>query len=327
MVGLVRGRSVLVTGAGGSIGSELCRQIARGDPARLVLLGHGENSIFVIWQELLSSGAACDPVPVIADVRDPARLRQVFARYRPALVFHAAAYKHVPLLEANAGEAVTNNVLGTAQVLRMAEEYAVERLVLISTDKAVNPSSVMGATKRVAELLVNQTAARTGRAFMAIRFGNVLDSRGSVLPSFRAQIAHGGPVTVTDPAVSRYFITIPEAAGLALQAAAIGQTGGTFIVDMGAAVLIADLARELIRQSGQPCEIAYIGLRPGEKLTEELYYSDEVLQPTNHPRLSWTPGRVVAQLPRWLAEQVAMGEDVCARRTLARFVPEYQGAL
>ena len=269
---LIRGRRVLVTGAGGSIGSELCRQIVRCEPAELIILGHGENSIFEIANEL---GAArithhvSRITAVIADIRDTARLAAVFAAHRPEIVFHAAAHKHVPLMEDNVEDAITNNVLGTRNLVETSVAAGVSHFVLISTDKAVNPSSVMGATKRAAELIVQDVAQRTGRAFVAVRFGNVLGSRGSVVPFFQKQIVAGGPVTVTDPEMRRYFMTIPEAVQLVLQAAALGLGGEIFVLDMGEPVYIKDLARDLIRLSGlepdRDIEIRFTGLRPGRE--------------------------------------------------------------
>ena len=281
---LIRGRRVLVTGAGGSIGSELCRQILRCEPAELIILGHGENSIFDIHNELrgwktgslkLEAGTAASKsaassnqhpaskfTPVIADIRDADRLAAVFAAHRPEIVFHAAAHKHVPLMEDNVEDAVTNNVLGTRRLVEASIAAGVEHFVLVSTDKAVNPSSVMGTTKRVAELIVQEAAQRTGRAFVAVRFGNVLGSRGSVVPFFQRQIAAGGPVTVTHPDVKRYFMTIPEAVQLVLQAAALGCGGEIFVLDMGEPVRIADLARDLIRLSG---------LEPGPRHRDPLH--------------------------------------------------------
>ena len=302
---VLRGRRVLVTGAGGSIGSELCRQIARCAPKALILVGHGENSIFGIANELRRRWPALPLRQVIADVRDVDRIGQVFEDHRPEVVFHAAAHKHVPLMEENAADAVTNNVLGTQRVLDACAAHGVERMVLISSDKVVRPASVMGATKRVAELLVAEAARRTGRAYVAVRFGNVLGSRGSVVPMFQAQIARGGPVTVTHPEVRRYFMTIPEAVALVLQAGALGTGGEVFLLDMGDPVRIVDLAVDLIRLSGlRPrvrwpygdpdvegkgktwdIEVLFTGLRPGEKLFEELCVDGEEPVPTLHENI------------------------------------------
>ncbi len=286
---LLKGRRVLVTGAGGSIGSELCRQIARCRPSTLVLLGHGENSIYSITNELRASYPRLRLASVIADVRDRARLDAVFAEHRPEAVFHAAAHKHVPLMEANIPDAVTNNVEGTRNVVEAAEAAGCAQLVLISSDKAVNPTSIMGATKRVAELVVQDAARRSGRRFVAVRFGNVLGSRGSVVPLFQEQIARGGPVTVTHPDMKRYFMTIPEAVQLVLQAAALGHGGEVFILDMGEPVAIVDLARDLIAlsgfQEGRDIDIVFTGLRPGEKLFEELFRPGEDHTRTRHERV------------------------------------------
>ena len=292
---MVRGKRVLVTGAGGSIGSEICRQAAQHGASELILLGHGENSIFRIATELRRWAKANDHVSrftfhaLIADIRDRPRLETIFHHHRPHIVFHAAAHKHVPIMECNVEEAVSNNVLGTRCLIAVAESADVERFVLISTDKAVNPCSVMGATKRVAELLVEAAAARNGRIFVAVRFGNVLGSRGSVSRIFREQIARGGPVTVTHPDMRRYFMTIPEAVQLVLQAAAIGQGGEVFVLDMGEPVAIVDLAHDLIRLSGlevgRDIDIEYIGARPGEKLFEELFADGEVYHRTHHEKI------------------------------------------
>ncbi len=281
------GKRVLVTGAGGSIGRELCRQIARRGPAQLVLLGHGENSIFEILLELQNDYPDLPLVPVIADIRNPERLAQVFQQHQPQVVFHAAAHKHVPLMEANPVEALTNNVLGTHNVVRAALVHHTERFVLISTDKAVRPSSIYGATKRLAEMLVLDAAHETGRAFTVVRFGNVLGSRGSIIPIFKNQIARGGPVTITHPDMYRFFMTIPEAVYLVLQAASMEQGGETFVLNMGEPVRILDLAEDLIRLSGlephRDIEIAFTGIRPGEKLTEELWDEGTPLTKTLHP--------------------------------------------
>ncbi len=286
---LATGETVLVTGAGGSIGSELCRQLARLEPAQIVLLGHGENSIFDTLAELSEHFPTVTAIPVIADVRDRERLRQVFAQHRPYSVFHAAAHKHVPLMEGNIAEAVTNNVLGTRHVAELAAEFGAEHLVLISTDKAVRPTNVMGATKRVAERIVQEIAETHGRKFVAVRFGNVLGSRGSVVPTFLRQIQNGGPVTVTHPEMRRYFMTIPEAVQLVLQAGAFGSGGEVFVLDMGEPVKVLDLATDLIRLSGlevgSDIEIRFTGTRPGEKLYEELFFDAESAIPTDHPKV------------------------------------------
>jgi len=286
---MVRGKRVLVTGAGGSIGLEICKQVAQHGAAELVLLGHGENSIFRAMRDLAAEHPDMTLHPVIADIRDRPRLEAVFRHHQPCIIFHAAAHKHVPIMECNVEEAVSNNVLGTKCLIEVAESADVERFVLISTDKAVNPCSVMGATKRVAELLMEAVAARNGRIFVAVRFGNVLDSRGSVVRIFREQIARGGPVTVTDPDMRRYFMTIPEAVQLVLQAAAIGQGGEVFVLDMGEPVAIVDLAHDLIRLSGlevgRDIDIEFIGTRPGEKLFEELFADGEVYHRTHHEKI------------------------------------------
>jgi FlaA1/EpsC-like NDP-sugar epimerase len=286
----LEGKRVLVTGAGGSIGRELCRQIARRNPAELVLLGHGENSIFEIILELENDYSDLVIHPVIADVRNQERLASIFQQHQPQIVFHAAAHKHVPLMEINVVEAITNNVIGTNNVVQTALDHNVERFVLISTDKAVRPSSVYGATKRLAEMIVLDAARRTGRAFTVVRFGNVLGSRGSIIPKFKNQIANGGPVTITHPDMYRFFMTIPEAVYLVLQAASMENGGETFVLNMGEPVRILDLAEDLIRLSGlephRDIEIAYTGIRPGEKLTEELWDEGTPLVPTLHPDIS-----------------------------------------
>jgi FlaA1/EpsC-like NDP-sugar epimerase len=281
------GRRVLVTGAGGSIGRELCRQIARWGPAELVLFGHGENSIFETLLELGENFPSLPLHPVIGDIRDRDRLENIFDSFNPQTVFHAAAHKHVPLMEVNIEEAITNNVLGTRNVVEAALSSGVERLVMISSDKAIRPSSVMGATKRLAEAQVLDAARRSGRAYSVVRFGNVLGSRGSVIPIFKRQIARGGPVTVTHPDMRRYFMTIPEAVHLVLQAFAMGKGGEVFVLNMGEQVRILDLAEDLIRLSGlepgKDIEIVFTGIRPGEKLSEELWDSWAKYEPTAHP--------------------------------------------
>ncbi len=351
---MLNGRRVLVTGAGGSIGSELCRQVARCAPERIVLLGHGENSIFAIARELRRRWPELHVETTIADVRDVDRLRQVFAAQRPEIVFHAAAHKHVSLMELNPAEAVTNNVLGTANLLRAAEEHSVKRLVLISSDKAVNPISVMGATKRLAELLVQASAHQGRHAYVVVRFGNVLGSRGSVVPIFQEQIARGGPVTVTDPDVCRYFMTIPESVQLVLQAAALGQGGEVFVLDMGEPIRIVDLATDLIHLSGlRPVvrrpgqedetegrgldwdvEVVFTGLRRGEKLREELFVAGEAYTPTPHEKiLAFCNGRgscagteELARAVEGLVHAARQGDASAVRAMLRAIVPEYAPA-
>jgi len=281
------GRRVLVTGAGGSIGRELCRQVARWMPSSIILLGHGENSIFETLLEIEENFPDLLIHPVIADIRDLDRLNVVFNQHHPQVVFHAAAHKHVPLMERNVEDAVSNNVLGTRNVVEVSLKHGVERMVMISTDKAIRPSSVYGATKRLAELLVLDAARRTGLQFSVVRFGNVLDSRGSVIPLFKRQIASGGPVTVTHPEMKRYFMTIPEAVHLVLQASSMGQGGEVFVLNMGEQVRIFDLAEDLIRLSGlepgKDIEIVFSGVRPGEKMSEELWDKGARYEATPHP--------------------------------------------
>jgi FlaA1/EpsC-like NDP-sugar epimerase len=337
---LLRGKRVLVTGAGGSIGSELCRQILCCNPASLILLGHGENSIFEISEELKAQAAAADVelVSVIAGIRFSDRMCTVFEKYRPQIIFHAAAHKHVPLMESNPVEAITNNVGGTRNLLEAAMAYDIERFVMISTDKAVNPTSIMGASKRVAELLVNDAAQRTGRPYVAVRFGNVLGSRGSVVLTFKKQIAAGGPLTVTHPEMKRYFMTIPEAAQLVLQAAALGQGGEVFVLDMGEPVKIADLARDLIELSGlevgRDIEIVFTGLRPGEKLFEELFISGEIYARTAHQKIFVANGgaamraangeRQITEGVDALIEAAQRGNEKALRGLLKGLIPECQ---
>lgn len=329
---LATNRTVMVTGAGGSIGSELCRQLSALHPDRLIVLGHGENPIFDILNELTATFPEVDVIPIIADVRNADRMRQVMRRYAPHAVFHAAAHKHVPLMEQNPVEAVSNNVLGTKNVVDAAIVSGVHHLVLISTDKAVHPTNVMGATKRVAEHIVRHAAQVYGRNFVAVRFGNVLGSRGSVVPIFARQIKDGGPVTVTHPEMRRYFMTIPEAVQLVLQAGALGRGGELFMLDMGEPVRIVDLARDMIRLSGleegADIQISFTGIRPGEKLNEELFFSDESAEATAHSKVlrarngKPTPVEIGA-IEELIAAAKAGAEDLVVRRLLTRVVPEF----
>lgn len=285
----VSDKVVLVTGAGGSIGSELCRQISSFSPARLLLLGHGENSIYTIEMELRSKYPNVQLETVIADIQDRNRMDDVFRKFRPQVVFHAAAHKHVPLMERNPSEAVKNNVFGTRNVADCADKYRAERFVMISSDKAVNPSSIMGATKRIAEMYIQSINTTSATQFVAVRFGNVLGSRGSVIPRFKEQIAAGGPVTVTHPDMVRYFMTIPEAVQLVIQAGSFAKGGEIFVLDMGKPVRILDLAQDLIRLSGyEPnvdIDINFSGMREGEKLFEELLTDEEAVTSTQHERI------------------------------------------
>ncbi len=332
---LVSGKTVLVTGAGGSIGSELCRQITRYGPSRLVLYELSEFALYQIEQQLGELHPSLPLVRLMGDVKDLAHLRATFAVHRPQLVFHAAAFKHVPLMEDdNAWAALQNNTLGTHHAALAAMESGVERFVMISTDKAVNPTNVMGASKRAAERVLSHLAARgSATVFSAVRFGNVLGSSGSVIPKFKEQIARGGPVTVTHPDITRYFMTIPEAVRLVLQSAVLARSGQVYVLDMGEPVKIVELARDLIRLAGhreREIGIVFSGLRPGEKLYEELLADDDLTQPSAHPRLriarlndeateAWTH-----ELMQWLAQPQQGRSPADQRAALARFVPEYQ---
>ena len=381
---LIEGRVVMVTGAGGSIGSELCRQIAAVNPKRLVMVEQSEVSMFLIEQELNETGLGSIAVPLVADILDRARMGHIFSRYRPDVVFHAAAHKHVFLMERQPAEAIHNNVIGTRRLAMMAQEYGVETFVLISTDKAINPTNVMGATKRLAEIqLMALAAAQTGggrtgdrpggpaapRAavgggqrigreealsaplpsvaqpstlnaqptsaaitptkFMAVRFGNVLGSSGSVIPIFKRQIANGGPVTVTHPDVTRYFMTIPEAVGLVLQTAVLGQGGEIFVLDMGQPVKIVDLAKQMIELSGlkvgEDIEITFSGLKPGEKLFEELQHHTEEYAPTAHPRIMRFKSNAMFSESgvMELEQRLHTMEANELKREMQRLVPEY----
>lgn len=332
---LLRDEVVLVTGAGGSIGSELCRQIGRHAPKRLLLVEQSEVQLFQIEQFLLEEGLGSIIVPLVADVADRVRMREILDRFRPKMVFHAAAHKHVYLMERQPGEAVKNNTLATAALAALAVEFEVRRFVLISTDKAVNPTSVMGATKRMAEGCLQSLQREPGgtTSFLAVRFGNVLGSSGSVIPIFRRQIAQGGPVKVTHPEVTRYFMTVTEAVGLVLQCSIQGEGGEVLVLDMGEPVKIVDLARQMIALSGfRPeidIDIEYVGLRPGEKLFEELQHTAETHEPTAHPRIY----RLKSPPPRpwaaWqesltgLGEVVATGERSIVRAKIRELVPDY----
>jgi FlaA1/EpsC-like NDP-sugar epimerase len=286
IAGYVTNKTVLVTGAGGSIGSELCRQISKFKPKKLFLLGHGENSLFIIENELKRTFPDVVCKSIIASIQDRKRIEHVFSSYHPDVVFHAAAHKHVPLMESNPTEAIKNNVFGTKNMAECAHQFGAERFVLISSDKVVNPTSIMGTTKHIAEMLVQYLDKTSNTKFVAVRFGNVLESRGSVVPLFKQQIQKGGPVTVTHPDMVRYFMTIPEAVQLVIQAGTIAQGGEIFVLDMGEPVKISKLARDLIRLSGlQPdkdIKIEYTGIRPGEKLFEELLTSEELTTATKH---------------------------------------------
>jgi FlaA1/EpsC-like NDP-sugar epimerase len=291
---ILKGKTVLVTGAGGSIGTELCRQITRWEPSELILLGHGENSIFETYLEIKENFPDVKLSASIADIRDGDRIEQEFARYKPQVVFHAAAHKHVPLMENNVEDCILNNVLGTQIIIDCCLKHDVERLVLISTDKAIRPVSVMGASKRLAEMLVLDAAGKSGKLYSVVRFGNVLGSRGSVVPLFKRQIAHGGPVTVTHPKMKRYFMTIPEAVHLVLQAAGIGKGGDMFILNMGQQIKIVDLAEDLIRLSGfepgKDIDIEFTGIRNGEKLSEDLWNDGRQFRQSNHPDIFFGEG-------------------------------------
>jgi FlaA1/EpsC-like NDP-sugar epimerase len=324
--------TVLVTGGGGSIGSELCRQIAKYKPKRLIVLDIYENSVYDLENELrFTYKDKLELHTVIGSVRDKDRLREVFAKYRPGVVFHAAAHKHVPLMEHNPQEAIKNNVIGTLNTAQCADEFGTKKFVLISTDKAVNPTNIMGATKRLAEMIVQSMDKISKTEFVAVRFGNVLGSNGSVIPLFKKQIAHGGPVTVTHPEITRFFMTIPEAVQLVIQAGAMAKGGEIFILDMGEPVKIDDLARDLIRLSGfepdKDIKIVYTGLRPGEKLYEELLLSEEGIQTTAHNHifvgkpLDLSFNEVMMNI-KYLENSIKYNEDITD--TIKKIVPTYR---
>jgi len=323
---------ILVTGGGGSIGSELSRQIARYHPKRIVLVDHSEFSLYSIEQEFQQHFPNVQISPVIADVKDSTRIDELVGRFQPAVIFHAAAYKHVPLMEGeNAWQAVLNNVRGTQIVAQAAIRHKVQKFVLISTDKAVNPTNVMGATKRLAELICQALQRTEGTRFVTVRFGNVLGSTGSVIPRFRQQIASGGPVTVTHPEITRFFMSIPEAVQLVLQAGLMGNGGEILVLDMGEPVKIADLARDLIRLSGfndDDIRIEFTGLRPGEKLYEEVLAADENSLPTPHHKLRIAKARpadnaILSRIDQWISSETPLSADV-VKSNLVDLVPEYR---
>lgn len=329
---MLTGKTILVTGAGGSIGSELCRQLSRFSPACILLFESSEFALYMTEQWFSEHRPEIKVACLAGDVKDAARIDQIFSQWRPQVVFHAAAYKHVPLMEVdNAWQAVRNNVLGTMNAALFAQKFGAERFVLISTDKAVNPTNVMGATKRMAEMVCEVLHCQNSRTrFQMVRFGNVLGSTGSVIPRFRAQIAHGGPVTVTHPEITRYFMSIPEAAQLVLQAAAMGDGGEVFVLDMGEPVKIIDLARNMIRLSGfseEEIPIRFTGLRPGEKLYEELLADSEETRETPHAKLRIARSRPVppdfyAEVQEWLASSKSVPDEQ-VRVELKRWIPEY----
>jgi len=328
----LRGRAILITGAAGSIGSELCRQVLAFQPGRLILLDHCENGLFHLKRELDALASDAEVIPLIASIRDASRLRSAFEEFRPDVILHAAAHKHVPLMEANPGEAIKNNVFGTRTLVDEAVRSRVEAFVMISTDKAVRPTSVMGACKRLAEMYVQAQTQRCSSRLVTVRFGNVLGSNGSVVPLFQEQIRRGQPVTVTHPEMTRYFMTIPEAAQLVLQAGTLGQGGEILVLDMGKPVKVLDLANDLIRLSGQAedeVEIVFTGLRPGEKLFEELYDAQEKQLRTPHPKIfraqnhPCDPNRLEAQLDGLAAVVDSPAEEVID--ALKGIVPGYRG--
>jgi FlaA1/EpsC-like NDP-sugar epimerase len=335
---ILENRVILVTGAGGSIGSELCRQIATYHPKQLLLLDRSEPSVFQIEQELIGLGHGPRIKPLVADILDKERMKAILSNLRPEVIFHAAAHKHVPMMEHQPGEAVHNNTLGTTQLADLSLEFGVSRFILISTDKAVNPTSVMGATKRLAEVYIQALFAAhpAGTKFMAVRFGNVLGSSGSVIPLFHKQIAEGGPVRVTHPDMTRYFMTIPEASMLVLQSAMQGTGGEIFVLDMGNPVKIVDLARQMIELSGlkpdQDIQIEFVGIRPGEKLFEEISHNGENYVPTPHPKIRRFVSQpatltLVRETLRKLETQLHISEPMTLKVSLREALPEYSPCL
>jgi len=328
----ISGRVILVTGAGGSIGSEICRQLLRFQPRQLVLVDHRENSVFLIQNELQAvTWSTTELIPAVGDILDYDRMQRLFQQYRPDFVYHAAAHKHVGLMELTPGEAVKNNVLGTKQMVDLADQFNVTKFVLISTDKAVNPTSVMGCTKQMAERYCLAVGEQSSTQFVAVRFGNVLGSNGSVVPIFKEQIARGGPITITDPQMTRYFMTIPEASQLVIQAGVMGEGGEIFVLDMGRPVKILDLAHKMIELAGLPLdaiEIKFTGARPGEKLFEELYFGEETMIGTRHQQVFAARHRklvpdMVFQHVEQLRESLG-DEPQIIRQTLKDFIPEYK---
>jgi FlaA1/EpsC-like NDP-sugar epimerase len=332
----IGGSCVMVTGAGGSIGSELCRQLLQFEPAILVLVEHRENSVFLIHNELQqllreSENQTTKLIPAVADILDAERMNYLFQAYKPQYVYHAAAHKHVGLMEINAGEALKNNILGTKQIADLAHDHGATKFVLVSTDKAVNPTSVMGCTKQMAERYVLSLGSRSDTKYVVVRFGNVLGSNGSVVPIFKEQISRGGPITITDPQMTRYFMTIPEASQLIVQAGSMGKGGEIFVLDMGEPVLIVALAQKMIELAGLPpdsIEIQFIGARPGEKLYEELYFGEEEALPTSHQKIFAAKHRTlqyedVLEAIEHLLQFEAADPDTI-RQKLKRFIPEYQ---
>ncbi|KAF0220648.1 MAG: polysaccharide biosynthesis protein [Geobacteraceae bacterium] len=327
------GKKILITGAAGSIGSEICRQVARFNPAKIILFDSAETPLFYVEKELVDKYPELPLIPVIGDIRNSARVEMVFDQFMPEVVFHAAAYKHVPMMEYNPVEAVANNIGGTRTLADAAHRFGVRNFVMISTDKAVNPTNVMGASKRAAEIYVQALAQKSATKFTTVRFGNVLGSNGSVIPIFKEQISHGGPVTVTDPHIMRYFMTIPEAVQLVLQAGCIGNGGEIFVLDMGEPMRIVDLAEELIRLSGlvpyEDIDIVFSGLRPGEKLFEELLIQGEGIKPTSHEKI-----KIAAAVPSNLESVSAVLDDLYEKadvsdieglmNTLINLVPEFK---
>ncbi len=330
--GYLTGKRVLVTGAAGSIGSEICRQVAKFNPAKIILFDNAETPLFYVERELIGRFPNIPMIPVVADVRNRTRIEMVFDEFMPEVVFHAAAYKHVPMMEYNPVEAVTNNIVGTRKLADAAHRFKVSNFVMISTDKAVNPTNVMGASKRAAEIYVQSLARVSSTKFTTVRFGNVLGSNGSVIPIFHEQISKGGPVTVTDPEVLRYFMTIPEATQLVIQAGCIGKGGEVFVLDMGEPVKILDLAEELIRLSGfipyEDIDIVFTGLRPGEKLFEELLVEGEGVKPTTHKKIK-IASAMTADLARVSLSLDCLHERACSSDILGimeglrELIPEY----